>query len=225
MFLRNVKLLIPDWLKAVIFFVIVFFYASTLKGQSASDSLFLFRAKLLTADSLLPLPDAHVISRHLVWGTISDSSGYFQLHVDDNDTLLISSLGFRNTLYVVDSALHNIDTVFFIKIYRDTITLNEVLIRAFWDYETFKQMVIDMRLPDDIKIDATDKDRLLNRPLQPGVSGPVQALYNLFNHTVRLERKLTKNRKHYNRMMIQMGRPQDTIPPIPEHMQARPHSP
>ena len=193
----------------------------SLRGQENRDSLFLFRAKLLTSDSLLPLPDAHVISRHKVWGTISDSSGYFQLHVDVNDTLLISSLGFRNKLYVVDSTLVDIDTVFFITIPKDTITLNEVLIRAFWDYETFKQMVIDMRLPDQIIIKAKDKDMLMNRPLAPSVTGPVQALYNLFNHTAKLERKLKKNRRNYNRIMIQMGRPQDTIPPIPEHMQGR----
>jgi hypothetical protein len=203
---------------SVLVLIILLFLTESVKAQTSNDSLFLFRGRLLTADSLLPLEDAYVISKHMLWGTISDSSGYFEMYTDSKDSLMITSLGYRDKLYIISDSIEKTDKLFKILMYKDTITLNEVLIRAFWDYEIFKQMVLDMRLPDDLHIDLEDEDRLLNRPLQPAPMGPVQALYNLFNADARLQRKLIKNRKRYNRMMIQMGRLQDTIPPIPEHM-------
>ncbi len=209
-------------------FLIAFLFFSILtvqvNGQYYNDSLFLLKGILLTEDSLKPLPDAHIISKKMIWGTFSEPDGNFEIYVPENDTLLITSLGFSNGLFFVDDSVLKADSVtIFMK--RDTITLNEVLIKAFWDYETFKQMVIDMRLPEEIQINADDEDKLLNRPLQPYPMGPIQALYNLFNSTARLQRKLIRNRKHYNKIMIQMGRVNDTIPTIPEHMQRKQHSP
>jgi hypothetical protein len=49
--------------------------------------------------------------------------------------------------------------------------------------------------------------------------GPIQALYNQFNHIARLQRKLVRNREQYNELMRKMGRISDTIPAKPEHMQ------
>ncbi len=210
-----------DPLKIVLTIFVLVLWLKPAAAQENKD-IFFFKAKLISADSLLPVADAYVISRHMVWGTISDTNGIFNIHVDNNDTLLISSLGYRNELYAINDSLDR-DSLVTIKMHRDTIMLNEVLIRAFWDYETFKQMILDMRLPDDFHIDYKSDDMILNRPLQPAAMGPVQALYNIFNSSARLSRKLIRNRKHYNKIMIQMGRPQDTIPPIPEHMQGMPH--
>ena len=215
--------LLPVVKIVLIIFTIVGFNIEESSAQTydPTNSLVLLKGHLITSDSLLPVADAQIISRHLLWGTISDTNGLFYLHVDVNDTLLISSMGFKNKLLFMKNYDTALDSLITIKMEKDTIMLNEVLIRAFWDYETFKQMIIDMRPPDNIQINFKDDDMILNRPLQPSIGGPIQALYNVFNHTAKLQRKLIKNRKRYNELMIQMGRAQDTIPSIPEHMQGR----
>ncbi len=207
----------------VIIFIITGVNIKKSKAQDydPADSLVFIKGKVITSDSLLPVSDAQIISRHLLWGTISDTNGIFNLYVDVNDTLLISSMGFKNKLLFMRNYENSFDSLISIKMEKDTIMLNEVLIRAFWDYETFKQMIIDMRPPDNIQLEFKNDDMILNRPLQPSIGGPIQALYNVFNHSARLRRKLIKNRKKYNELMIQMGRAQDTIPSIPEHMQER----
>ncbi len=108
---------------------------------------------------------------------------------------------------------------------KDTIQINEVIIHAFWDYEVFKQMIIDMP-PMNLDQFYPDMDEnplmYYNPTVAFAVFHPIQALYDMFNRSARLQRKLIKNRREYNKIMIQMGRPQDTIPAIPEHMQAMP---
>jgi hypothetical protein len=193
------------------------------KSQNSNDSLFVFEAKVLSSDSLLPIANAHIISKHTLRGTISVDSGFFNLRVNRNDSLMISSMGFSNKLFIITDSVIRIKKPANILLDKDTIMLNEVIIRAFWDYEIFKQLIIDMRLPDEIQIMLNNDNMILNRPLQPSVTGPVQALYNVFNHTAKLQRKLLKNRIRYNKMMIQMGRINDTIPAIPEHMREMQH--
>ncbi len=64
----------------------------------------------------------------------------------------------------------------------------------------------------------------LNRSLeevrsQPlSMKGPIQALYDLYNHAARIQRRLERNRRWYNQQVIREGRPQDTIPVLPPHL-------
>ena len=104
---------------------------------------------------------------------------------------------------------------------KDTVLINEIIVRGYWDYNTFKQIIINME-PLDLGnfyeiSEGIDKELKFN-PAYQGIKGPIQALYDRFNKNERLQRKLIKNREEYNELMIKMGRIQDTIPAIPEHM-------
>ena len=189
------------------------------------DSLFILDARLVTADSLLPVPDAHIISKRKLWGNISNNEGRFIMYVDPYDTLMISSIGFSTKLFIITDSIRNMEPPITILMEKDTIQINEVIIHAFWDYEVFKQMIIDMP-PMNLDQFYPDMDEnplmYYNPTVAFAVLHPIQALYDKFNRSARLQRKLIKNRQEYNKIMIQMGRPQDTIPAIPEHMQAMP---
>ncbi len=71
--------------------------------------------------------------------------------------------------------------------------------------------------------DWENTELLYLQPRPMSFKGPVQALYDLLNRSARLQRKLIKNRKEYNEIMIQMGRYLDTIPAKPEHTQELPY--
>lgn len=196
------------------------------QAQEITDELFLLQGRILSSDSLLPIENAHIISKFNQWGTISDDKGDFAMLVNKSDSILITSIGFSPLILFLNDSVRTTRPPFPIYMSKDTILMNEFIIHAFWDYTTFKQMIIDMK-PIDFDFSRVDFEENLMLSLPPGGTGlsPIQALYNRFSKDERLRRHLLKNRKKYNQLMIDMGRPQDTIPAIPEHMQESQHLP
>jgi hypothetical protein len=209
--------------------LLLFFGLLLLNSANAqnSDSLFFdLSGRILSSDSLKPVYDAHIISKYNKWGTISDENGDFRMLVNPHDSILISSIGFVKRIFHITDSIRNLPqpVVFVLDI--DTILIHEVVIHGFWDYRTFKQMVINMK-PLDLSQFYPDMDADPLKYVEPThaltVKGPIQALYDIFNKRARLRRKLIKNREEYNRLMINLGREKDTIPSIPEHMQEKQH--
>lgn len=194
-------------------------------AQQPDRNVVILDAVVLTGDSALPIPNTHIISKFNRIGTISDNHGRFKMYVDPYDSLLITSIGFSPLILYITDSIKALPHVVEIVLERDTLMINEVIIRAFFEYEVFKQMVINMKPIDMSQFYPDWKDtELLYREIKPAsFGGPIQALYDHFNHTARLERKLIRNREQYNELMLQMGRNQDTIPAKPEHMQESPH--
>lgn len=182
---------------------------------------------LLTSDSLKPIPDAEVFSRENFLGTFTDSKGNFTLAVVLGDTLLFSSMGYSDKLVVVNDSLLAIKPPVKIFMSLDTLEISEVVIHAFWNYSRFRQKILNMKsrtYPFDISKDLKKYPLLYKKP-STGISaeGPVQLLYNLFNAQAVLQRRLIRDRKAYNRNMIKLGRPQDTIPSTPDYMREKQH--
>jgi len=213
--------------KYVVFILLVTIFM--LKNEQAAaqrlpDSVAVFTGEILTADSLKPIVNTHIISKFNHWGTISNEKGLFKMYVSHNDSLLITSVGYRPIILHISDSMLNREQPFPVLMQVDTIRINEVIIRAFWDYETFKLIISKME-PLDFDYDRINFKENLMLSSPPSGTGlhPIQALYNRFNKDARLERKLIKIREQYNELMIQMGRPEDTIPPMPEYLQESPH--
>ncbi len=182
---------------------------------------------LLSSDSLKPIPDAEVYSRENLFGTFTDSTGHFTVAIVLGDTLLFSSLGYSERMVAINDSILTMKSPVPFYMSLDTVLINEVVIHAFWDYRTFKQMIINMKPrthPFDVSKDL-EKNPLLYKNPSTGFSteGPVQALYDLFNAKAVLQRQLIRNRRQYNRNMIKLGKIQDTIPTIPDYMREKQH--
>ncbi|PLX11196.1 MAG: hypothetical protein C0598_08725 [Marinilabiliales bacterium] len=207
-------------MKRFYFLFLIILISSNLFSQKVNDSLLIFHAKIISADSSLPLHNAHVISKFNRWGTISNEDGEFKMLVSNDDSLLVSSIGYSPRFIHIDSSLIKYDQPYEIVMSKDTVMINEIVIHAFWDYRTFKQLIVNM---EPLNLDnfypnweGTELLYMDPRPLT--IKGPIQALYDVFNRSAQLSRRLIKNRKEYNKLMMQMGRPNDTIPAYPEHM-------
>ncbi len=212
------------YLRVVSIVSFFFLVLGFVQAQQPERNVVILDARIVSADSLLPVPNAHVISKFNRVGTITNNDGRFRMYVDPHDSLLITSIGFSPKILYITDSIRSLDSVVRITLNKDTIMINEVIIRAFYDYEVFKQLVIEMRPVDLSQFypnwDGTD---LLYRDIKPlTIKGPIQALYDQFNHLARLQRKLIRNREQYNELMRRMGRHSDTIPAMPEHMQASP---
>ena len=212
----------------LLFVLISFSFTWSKQGYTQADfvqdSLRILDAVILTNDSLLPVHNAHVISKFNRWGTISNEEGRFKLYVQENDSILVTSIGFRAMIIQMDPSFFQEDSIIPIILTKDTVSINEVIIRGYYDYATMKQIVVEMKPIDltNFYPEWSGTELLYQDPRPTSFKGPIQALYDAFNQSARLQRRLLKNRKDYNRIMKQMGRPQDTIPAIPEHMQGSP---
>ncbi len=201
---------------ALLFLVVT---VSSVYSQRLTDSLWVLHGKVITSDSALPLHNAHILSKFNHWGTISNEDGEFKMWVSPNDSVMISSIGFSPLILQIDSSVVA-NKPYNIEMGKDTVLINEIIIHAFWDYRTFKNLIVNM---EPLNLDnfypeweGTELMYLEPRPF--AIKGPIQALYDVFNKSAQLRRQLIRNRREYNQLMIQMGRPNDTIPEYPEHL-------
>ncbi|MDR2039703.1 MAG: carboxypeptidase-like regulatory domain-containing protein [Bacteroidales bacterium] len=102
-------------------------------------------------DLLQPIPFTHIIVKKDFRGTVSDPEGRFTIITYPNDTLLISSMGYKPMrIPVPDISLE--DSKHYIKdiiMEPDTIMLGEVTIFPWKTYKEFKDAFMALELPED----------------------------------------------------------------------------
>ena len=178
--------------------------------------------KIVTSDSLLPISNTHVISKMGHCGTISNRDGVFLIPARLVDTLWVSCLGYARKLIPVDSTLE-VDTMQIV-LERDTIVLKEVTVFPFYDYKTFKQMIIDMPskpVPREIQKlneelagmqSGRKRDPYFNFENGGFTASPIQYMYDHFNPSVRRQNKLLRNRRMFNEILREQGRTDELLP-------------
>ena len=187
-------------MKRLIIIGIIFFCCISLKAQ---NNFLPINGEIVSADSLAPIPQAHILSELSHFGTTSDFDGKFSIQTREIDTLRISSVGFV-TKYI--NINHNsIDANNFrITLQRDTIVLDEIDVTPYYNFSTVKEIVrsAPIEKPFIVKgVNDNIEDFLYQKPEKipddKGILSPIQALYNRFNKKERLKRKLERNRKKY----------------------------
>ena len=179
-----------------------------------------FYGYVVTADSLHPIRNTHVISKMAHCGTITDRQGKFHIQAQQIDTLWVSCIGYSRRLVAIDSTLSSSDTLV-IRLYPETITLREVIVLPFSNYEGFKEFLITMpsvKTLDEIERLNKDLDELwLSRvPVGNGkptiTANPIQYLYDKYNASARRQATLLRNRKMYNEVLREQGRTDELLP-------------
>ena len=178
--------------------------------------------KIITSDSLQPIRNTHVISKMAHCGTISNLEGLFLVPTKSVDTLWVSCIGFTRRLIPVDSTM--VGDTMIIVLWRDTITLKEITVFPFYDYKTFKQMIIDMpskpmpreiqRLNDELAGMKTGRKRdpYFNFENMGFTASPIQYFYDKFNASARRQNKLLRNRRMFNEILREQGRTDELLP-------------
>ena len=179
-----------------------------------------FYGYVVTADSLRPVRNTHVISKMAHCGTISNQYGMFHIQARQVDTLWVSCVGYMRRLIAIDPSLTTADTLV-IRLYHETITLREVTVLPFTNYETFKEMLITMpttKTLDEIERLNNDLDDMwLSRtPVGNGkptiTANPIQYLYDKYNASARRQSTLRRNRRMYNEVLREQGRTDELLP-------------
>ena len=179
-----------------------------------------FYGYVVTADSLHPIRNTHVISKMGHCGCISNQLGKFHIQARQTDTLWVSCVGYARRLIAIDPSLSSSDTLV-IRLYPETITLREVTVLPFTNYETFKEMLITMpstKTLDEIERLNKDLDDIwLSRvPVGNGkptiTANPIQYLYDKYNASARRQATLQRNRRMYNEVLREQGRTDELLP-------------
>ena len=176
---------------------------------------------VVASDSLRPIRNTHVISKMAHCGTVTNLNGRFIIPAKSIDTLWVSCIGYSRRLIAIDSTLAEGRDTLFIRLRSDTITLREVTVWPFNNYETFKEMLITMpsiETPREIEKLYEDLEELwLSRtPSNSGMptitANPIQYLYDKYNKSARRQAKLLQNRRMYNEVLREQGRLDELLP-------------
>ena len=176
---------------------------------------------VISAGTREPIRNTHVISKMAHCGTISNLDGRFVIPAEAVDTLWVSCIGYSRRLISIDSTLSSGRDTLLIALQSDTITLREVTIMPFYDYETFKEMLINMpsiETPRELQRLEEELDNLwLSRaPVNNGMvtvtANPIQFLYDKYNKSARTQARLLRNRRMYNEVLREQGRTDELLP-------------
>ena len=172
-------------------------------SAKAQNKYFQIHGVILSADSLAPVPDAHILSELSYYGATSDINGKFSMLIRKADSLRISSIGFSTKVICINYDSINVNN-YEIVMYRDTVMLQEIDVFPYLDNHTVEEIIskIPVMKPMIIKgvndnIETVLYQKPKKIPDDKGILSPVQALYNRFNKKERLKRKLERNRKKY----------------------------
>ena len=177
---------------------IIFLCSATLHAQ---NKYFPLKGKVVSADSLSPIPNVHVLSEKSYYGTTSDYDGKFSMLIRKNDSLRISSVGFVTKIISVDYDSINTNN-FEITMERDTIMLQEIDVFPYLDNHRVEEIIrqIPVEKPFIVKganenIESVLYQKPRENPKANIIQNPIQSLYNRFNKKERLKRKMERNRK------------------------------
>ncbi len=126
--------------------ILLFFFATNAISQDKKLIQFTGR---ITDELLQPMPFAQVLVLQNYHGAITNVYGNFSLVVEEQDSILISAVGYKNRYLVVPQ---NLPTKFYYKdivLRMDTLAIAEAQIYPWKTYDDFREAFVNLKLPTD----------------------------------------------------------------------------
>jgi len=192
---RGLRLLVMFW----------FLSLSVLYGQTDS-SLVYIQVKLISSENSEAIPFATVLLNLQLVGITSDENGYFDISLQKNDSLFVSSIGYENLRLSVKDL--NVDSSLnIIRLSPKVYMLNEIMITQYPSYERLVEIVINPILSTNeksvfraysnlekagLRFIPHEMDRRL---IIAHANSPITAIYNIFSRSVKNQKKYIEIRK------------------------------
>ena len=189
--------------------LIIVLFLSCCISLHAQNRYFPLKGKVVSADSLSPIPNVHILSEVSYYGTTSDFNGRFSMLVRKNDTLKISSVGFVTEIINVNCDSIDVSN-FEVLMQRDTIMLQEIDVFPYLDNHRVEKIIRQIPIEELFIIKGANENIgsvLYQKPKKipddKGIISPIQTLYNRFNKKERLKRKMERNRRRYEKVLME----------------------
>jgi len=98
---------------------------------------------------LQPMPFAHILVLDSYRGAITNNFGNFSLVVEEADSVLISSVGYKRKYIEVPRNLPSNFLTIEVILQVDTIAISEARIYPWKNYEEFREAFVNLNLPDE----------------------------------------------------------------------------
>ena len=181
--------------------IFIVLFLSCCISLHAQNRYFQLKGKVVSADSLSPIPNVHILSEKSYYGTTSDYDGKFSMLIRKNDSLRISSVGFVTKIISVDYDSINANN-FEITMERDTIMLQEIDVFPYLDNHRVEEIIRQIPVEKPFIVNGANENigsvlyqKPRENPKANIIQNPIQSLYNRFNKKERLKRKMERNRK------------------------------
>jgi hypothetical protein len=132
-------------------FLFVFLFSFFIRHSSFAQEreLIQFSGIVVEADSLKPVPFTKIIIKHSNRGTLADFYGYFSFVAQEKDTIVFSATGYKKSQYIIPDTLSGNKYSLIQLLQQDTIFLKETVIYPWPTKEQFKEVFMNMKIPDD----------------------------------------------------------------------------
>ena len=94
------------------------------------------------------LPFVHVFAQKMKNGTVTDQDGLFSFVVKDNDTIWLSSIGFKTDTFIISDTMRQFILFESITLEQDTIEIQALDIYPWKSYAEFKRMFEQLQVED-----------------------------------------------------------------------------
>lgn len=135
-------------LKQLGLFVLILFSLASY-GQDKEKTLIQFSGVVVSGDDLEPISFTSIMIQNTHRGTISDYYGYFSFVAEVNDTILFSSIGYKDAQFIIPDTLPSFRYSIIQLLQPDTIVLPEATVYPWPTKEQFKQAFLNAYVPDD----------------------------------------------------------------------------
>lgn len=176
-------------LKILLFFLL-FITGFNLKAQDKRT----LTCSLLHSSDSTPVAYAHIVNHKNKTGTSSNINGEFNITVYNNDSLMISKIGFQTLTF----SEKNITKIIYLT--EKKYELDQFSVLPYRNYKEFKEAFASIKLPDDKhKLNRSiflSIEELKHYDGSRGFGGGISGLLGLFN-------KHMKDKKNYERLLAQ----------------------
>ena len=90
-----------------LFFLLILLPLVSLSQNDSVKTVVKIAGVTVTSDSLKPVPFVNVLIKGNYSGTMADYTGFYSIIAKAGDTLIFSSMGYRNEEYVIPDTLKN----------------------------------------------------------------------------------------------------------------------
>lgn len=105
---------------------------------------------VVDADDHVAVPYVNIAIAGTHYGTSADASGYFSIFINPGDTLLFSSIGYRNAAFVMPFNLGGDEYSLLQLMRKETVMLSEVVVFPWPSLKTFEEAFLDTKPQRDM---------------------------------------------------------------------------
>ena len=129
--------------------LLIFIFSFLVNTMQAQDKKLIQFSGTVMDELLRPMPFAHVLVLNNYRGAITNTYGNFSLVVEESDSVLISSVGYKRRYMVIPENLPTKFLTLEVVLRIDTLVIAEAKIYPWKSYEEFKEAFVNLKLPTD----------------------------------------------------------------------------